>query len=106
MAASYVIPIIKGETFVLTLIIRDNAGIATDLTDSVFTVQCSDGLEEILFTTVLGSETGYVTIKATAENTALFDAGVFDMRVWAEWPTGDIVKEVIMEAQIVVKENL
>lgn len=109
----YTIPITKGETFFLELVVKDSGGQDVDLTDATPSIDVEEtaSLEvgDFTVTTAVTAETGVLStikIRAVDTLTSAWQPTTSKFQVWLNWPGEDIEDEIIMNAVIDVQEVL
>lgn len=98
MAHPVVHKIIQGETLYFEIRL-----VGEDLTDATTRIETSAGMPKANFTATKSLPD---TIQVKAVSTDLFAPGVHDLRVWLEWPAGDVREEVPLWSLVDVTEAL
>lgn len=109
----YTLPITKGETFFLELVIKNTDQSGVDLTNAAVSVDVQEtaSLEpsDFTITTEVTPELGTtstIKIRAVDTITSAWQPTSSKFQVWLNFPGEDVEDEIILEAVIDVKEQL
>jgi hypothetical protein len=92
--------IYQGETFFKEVRLRDETGVSEDLSGVTKTVQCSSEISESDITVTDGTETGYVEIRADADQTASWPPGEHEIQLWFDY---GVLANVEDEIQLIIR---